>query len=70
MRPDFDWALNEECFEYGECETLLPFIDADKAVFNVEYRLEIGQFCNQAITLGFSSMKKNLDLDAWRQPCD
>ena len=32
----FDWALNEECFRYEECETLLPFIEAGKAVFNVE----------------------------------
>jgi hypothetical protein len=32
----FDWALNEECFQYEECETLLPFIEAGKAVFNVE----------------------------------
>ena len=27
----FDWALNEQCFEYDECETLSPFIDAGKA---------------------------------------
>ena len=33
----FDWALNEECFQYEECETLLPFIEVGKAVFNVEY---------------------------------
>jgi hypothetical protein len=22
----FDWALNEECWEYNECDTLQPFI--------------------------------------------
>jgi hypothetical protein len=31
----FYWTLNEECFQFQECETLQPFIDAGKAVFNV-----------------------------------
>jgi hypothetical protein len=66
----FDWALNEECFEFEECETLLPFIEAGKAVFNVEYGLETGEFCADAKRLRFNSLKKNLDLDAWREPCD
>ena len=66
----FDWALNEECFEFEECETLLPFIEAGKAVFNVEYGLETGEFYADAKRLGFNSLKKNLDLDAWREPCD
>ena len=66
----FDWALNEECFQYEECETLLPFIEAGKAVFNVEYGLETAEFCTAAKSLGFNSMKKNLDLDAWREACD
>ena len=30
----FDWALNEECFQYDECETPLSFIQAGKAVSN------------------------------------
>ena len=32
-----DFAINEECFEYDECEALTPFIAAGKAVFHVEY---------------------------------
>ena len=70
LLTDFDWALNEECFQFEECETLLPFIEAGKAVFNVEYELETGEFCAEAKRLGFNSMKKNLDLDAWRETCD
>ena len=60
----FDWTLNEECFEYQECDTLLPFIAAGKAVFNVEYVLDTGEFCGEARALGFNSVRKNLDLDA------
>ena len=34
---DFDFAVNEQCFEFDECELLQPFVDAGKPVFNVEY---------------------------------
>ena len=33
LQPHFDWALNEQCFQYDECERLKPFVDAGKAVF-------------------------------------
>jgi hypothetical protein len=65
----FDWALNEQCFEYEECIKLSPFIDAGKAVFGVEYELEPEQFCPQAQSMQFSWMKKNWDLDPWMAPC-
>ena len=66
----FYWTLNEECFQFQECETLQPFIDAGKAVFNVEYSLDADEFCPEAKALGFNSLKKNLDVDAWRESCD
>ena len=65
----FDWALNEQCFEYGECNALQPFVQAHKAVFNVEYNLATSSFCPQAKALGFSSMRKHISLDAYRVPC-
>ena len=33
----FDWALNEECHAYGECDRYDVFTNAGKAVFHVEY---------------------------------
>lgn len=33
----FDWALNEQCAAYDECDRLAVFTGAGKAVFNVEY---------------------------------
>ncbi len=65
----FDFAVNEECFRYNECAALSPFINAGKAVFETEYNQATASFCPLASGLGFSSMKKNLDLDAWRAPC-
>jgi len=69
LLPLFDWALNEECFTYNECELLLPFIESNKAVFGVEYELEAADFCPQANTMHFSFLKKNWELDAWQVDC-
>jgi hypothetical protein len=66
---DFDFSVDEQCAEFDECEELTPFIAAAKAVFHVEYNLTANQFCARTKKLGFSSMVKHLDLDAWRQPC-
>lgn len=65
----FDWALNEECFTFGECDLLHPFVVAGKAVFNVEYTLSTDQFCSQARAIGFNSLLKHLSLDAYRVAC-
>ncbi len=69
LEPSFDWALNEECFAFDECGLLSPFIDAGKAVFHVEYDVATSAFCPTTTALGFSSMRKHLELDAWREPC-
>lgn len=65
----YDFAINEECAEAGECDRLTPFIDAGKAVFHVEYAMDLDEFCPETTALGFSSIKKRLDLDAWIQTC-
>jgi hypothetical protein len=69
LLPYFDWALNEQCFEYDECETLLPFIEAGKAVFGVEYEGELADFCPQANAYQFSWLLKDLDLGPERASC-
>ncbi|MEE1755161.1 endo alpha-1,4 polygalactosaminidase [Streptomyces sp. SP18CS02] len=66
---DFDFAVNEQCAQYTECEDLTPFIEADKAVFHVEYELTTEQFCPLAKRLRLSSMLKKYELGAWRRPC-
>jgi hypothetical protein len=60
----FDFMLDEQCFEYGECSTLLPFINAGKAVFEVEYKTQPSKFCPTANAMKFSAIKKSLSLDA------
>ncbi len=77
---DFDYALNEECHAYEECEQLVVFIQAGKPVFNVEYAesddldgaealaLEI---CPDSAALGLSTLVMPLLLDGtFRVACE
>jgi hypothetical protein len=63
LLPFFDFAINEQCFKYKECQRLKPFIAANKAVLQVEYGFKGSRFCTKALQLHFSSIRKNLDLD-------
>jgi hypothetical protein len=65
----FDFAINESCYKYSECGALKPFIAAGKAVLHIEYGVPTATFCPTTKKLGFSSLRKNLDLGAWRQQC-
>jgi hypothetical protein len=69
LQPYFDWNLNEECFQYNECNLLKPFTAAGKAVLQVEYATDPKEFCPVARQMGFSSMLKNLDLDSALTRC-
>jgi hypothetical protein len=69
LEPSFDFAVNEQCVEFDECQALVPFIRAGKAVLHVEYGLSRAKFCAKTRVLGFSSMRKPLDLGPAREPC-
>lgn len=69
LLPYFDWALDEQCFEYQECDKLRPFIAAGKPVMEVEYNLAPASFCSQANALNFNALSKRLTLDAYRVAC-
>lgn len=71
--PAFDWALNEQCFEYDECDMLDPFIAANKAVFQVEYGSAslANSVCPRANAENFDTLIKpaNEEVTAWRVAC-
>ncbi len=69
---DFDWALTEDCFDQGWCESLSPFLQAGKAVFVAEYSdtgVEFDRACADLPQAGFSPILKDRDLSAWREVC-
>ncbi len=68
----YDFAITEDCFYYGWCDQMVPFIAAGKPVFAAEYTDLDGDFadyCRQSQQLGFSTILKNRDLDAWLETC-
>jgi hypothetical protein len=64
-----DFAVSEQAFEYMEAPRFVPFIDANKPVFETEYNLALSAFCPMANQMNFSSIKKNQKLDAYREAC-
>lgn len=66
---DFDFAVNEQCAQYEECEELTPFVQAGKAVFHVEYELPAARFCARSRKLGLSSLRKEYELGVERETC-
>lgn len=72
LEPFFDFAVNEQCHEYDECNSLKPFIDANKPVLNTEYnRNKEEAYCQDAILRGFQTLILPLDLDdSFRISCE
>lgn len=80
MAPIVDWALNEQCFQYNECDALEQYIiGSGKAVFNAEYTQErqqtisqvVANVCPKANAMNFDTIikKSSSNLDATRTAC-
>lgn len=65
----FDFAVNEQCFQYAECDVLERFIKAGKPVFHVEYEVATAKFCAATTAMGLSSIRKDLSLEVKRESC-
>jgi endo-alpha-1,4-polygalactosaminidase (GH114 family) len=73
LEPAFDFAINEQCFQYRECTNNPPpgykaFTRAGKAVLAVEYQIQPGRFCGKAARLGISAIKKAADFSLRARP--
>jgi len=71
----FDFAVNEQCHEFDECEVYAAFVDRDKPVFNAEYAQRFvddpESVCARSIALGLRTLLLPLDLDnSFRISCD
>ncbi len=73
LRPYFDFAVNEECWQFNGCAALKPWPTRyGKAVFNVEYEASPASFCSKANSSAwnFNSIRKTDDLfDRPYRPC-
>jgi hypothetical protein len=68
---DFDWTVVWGCIA-NNCPTALPFTNARKAAFLIEYgdQSRTSDVCPKAKDLGLSAIiKRNSDLDSFRVAC-
>jgi hypothetical protein len=74
----FDFAVNEECFEFEECDVYATFATAGKPVLNAEYASAFvnnaaarADLCNDARGRNIRTLVLPLDLDdSFRFSCD
>lgn len=75
----FDFAVNEQCYEYEECDMLTPFIEANKPVLRAEYKTIYvnntnnarDKMCENSKSLQHQTLVLPLDLDdSFRYSCD
>lgn len=71
----FDYAINEQCFQYDECDgggypapAWRTFVNAGKAVFQAEYRIDLVEFCSTANEWDFNSIAKGRDFSLYAKP--
>jgi hypothetical protein len=63
MEPSFDWALDEQCFEFNECDSYTSsFLAKGKAVWDVEYNK--APDCAQAGSAHMNAQMRDLNLVA------
>ena len=83
LSGDVDFAVNEQCHEYKECDAYADFAGAGKAVFHVEYpkgedvsnskpaEANLKEaICGDPASSTSSTVLKNIDLDGWIEFCD
>jgi len=79
LEPYFDFAINEQCHQYEECDSLSPFIENAKPVFNAEYKKayvnntnsQRDLLCEDSYNRQFMTLILPLNLDnTFRISCD
>lgn len=80
--PLVQFSVNEQCAEYEECDAFVPFIEAGKPVFHIEYpdgagnsySVRAASWCSRdeagTNLSNFSTVLKTIKLDGWVEYCD
>jgi len=76
LAPYFDFAIDEQCYQYSECSSYAPYYSASppKPIFEAEYKSQPSVFCAVQNTFGapgvFNAVYFDLNLDGnTRIPC-
>ena len=67
LQPYFDFVVDEQCVQYGECGSFGTFLQNHKPVFDIEYTPSLS-FCG-SLPRGVKGIEKRLTLDDWVRWC-
>ena len=78
LAASFDFAVNEQCNEYSECDAYSAFTGANKPVFNAEYKSKWHTSASARATMCAKARSQNLRTlvlplnldDSFRYSCD
>lgn len=78
LTPVMQFAVNEQCAQFGECTAYSAFIAAGKPVFHIEYPPSVPNIqpadrmkdCQNNGMTGLSTVFKNMSLSGWVGYCD
>jgi hypothetical protein len=73
LLPYFDYAINEQCFQYDECDNnpapgYPAWVAAGKAVFQVEYKRSPRRVCPLANAANYNSIRKSGSFRLYDKP--
>lgn len=68
LEPDIDFAVNEQCHEYDECDAYDRLLESGKPVVVLEYTGKSSRLCRERPE-GMELLFKDLDLGVHRATC-
>lgn len=68
LQGTIDFAVNEECVRYRECDQYAEYLDGGGAVFHIEYDGALADICPDQ-PAGMSTVKASRALDAPTEAC-
>jgi hypothetical protein len=70
IKSAFDFVIDEQCNQFSQCGNYSAWQTAEKAIFNVEYKLSTGKFCPHDNSTNFNGIMKSTSLDVTPyKPC-
>jgi hypothetical protein len=64
----FDYVIDEQCWQYKQCNNYSGFQSAGKSIFNAEYKVAPSTFCPKANNLNLNAIKKNKNFSLFDLP--
>lgn len=78
LQEEIQFAINEQCIQYDECDSYASLLQSDKPIFHIEYvsgtlqgaqAASTGDLNDACSNEDLSTVIKNQNLDGWVEYC-